>query len=74
VVIGLLDAGGNPTGLGYNLKGLYAKTWQEIVEKLGSLGAPFLVINCQMNCHSIFFEAIDIHSRNMGSRFKGILK
>jgi len=35
-VIGLLDAGGNPTGLGENLKGIYAKTWQEIVGKLGS--------------------------------------
>jgi hypothetical protein len=35
-VIGLLDAGGNPTGLGVDLKGIYAKTWQEIVGKLGS--------------------------------------
>jgi tetratricopeptide (TPR) repeat protein len=32
--IGLLDAGGNPTGLGEDLRGVYAKTWQEIVEKL----------------------------------------
>ncbi len=35
-VIGLLDAGGNPTGLGANLKGIYAQTWQEIVKKLES--------------------------------------
>jgi len=34
--IGLLDAGSNPTGLGVDLKGIYAKTWQEIVGKLGS--------------------------------------
>jgi tetratricopeptide (TPR) repeat protein len=32
--IGLLDAGGNPTGLGDDLKGIYAKTWHEIVGKL----------------------------------------
>jgi len=35
-VIGLLNAGGNPTGLGDDLKGIYAQTWQEIVKKLGS--------------------------------------
>ena len=33
-VIGLLDAGGNPDGLGTNLKGIYARTWQAIVEQL----------------------------------------
>jgi hypothetical protein len=33
-VIGLLDAGGNPAGLGTNLKGIYAQTWQAIVEHL----------------------------------------
>lgn len=33
-VIGLLDAGGNPAGLGTNLKGVYARTWQKIVEHL----------------------------------------
>jgi hypothetical protein len=33
-VIGLLDAGGNPDGLGTNLKGVYARTWQAIVEQL----------------------------------------
>jgi hypothetical protein len=33
-VIGLLDAGGNPSGLGTSLKGVYARTWQEIVEQL----------------------------------------
>jgi tetratricopeptide (TPR) repeat protein len=32
-VIGLLDAGGNHTGLGGDLKGIYAKTWEEIVKK-----------------------------------------
>ncbi len=35
-VIGLLDAGGNPTGLGVDLKGIYANTWQKIVGKIGS--------------------------------------
>jgi len=35
-VIGLLDAGGNPTGLGMSLKGVYARTWQGIVENLSS--------------------------------------
>src|SRR5205814_1609149 len=35
-VIGLLDAGGNPAGLGEGLKGIYAKTWQAILEKLGN--------------------------------------
>jgi hypothetical protein len=33
-VFGLLDAGGNPDGLGTNLKGIYAHTWQAIVEQL----------------------------------------
>ena len=33
-VIGLLDAGGNPDGLGTNLKGVYARTWQAIVAQL----------------------------------------
>jgi tetratricopeptide (TPR) repeat protein len=33
-VIGLLDAGGNPDGLGMSLKGVYARTWQVIVEQL----------------------------------------
>jgi len=33
-VIGLLDAGGSPAGLGTNLKGVYARTWQAIVEQL----------------------------------------
>jgi hypothetical protein len=35
-IIGLLDAGGNPQGLGADLKGIYAQTWQETVEPLGS--------------------------------------
>ena len=35
-VIGLLDAGGNPKGLGDDLKGIYAQTWQEIVKKCGT--------------------------------------
>ena len=35
-VIGLLDAGGNQDGLGMNLKGAYARTWQAIVENLPS--------------------------------------
>jgi tetratricopeptide (TPR) repeat protein len=33
-VIGLLDAKGDPAGLGTNLIGIYAQTWQEIVENL----------------------------------------
>lgn len=33
-VIGLLDAGGNPAGLGEGLTGLYAQTWQNIVGQL----------------------------------------
>ena len=33
-VIGLLDAGGNPSGLGTSLTGVYARTWQAIVEQL----------------------------------------
>ncbi len=35
-VIALLDAGGNPDGLGTNLTGIYAQTWRTIVEKLPS--------------------------------------
>ena len=37
-VIGLLDASGNPAGLGEGLKGIYAQTWQEIV-KIGTKSA-----------------------------------
>ena len=33
-VIGLMDAGGDPAGLGEGLKGIYARTWQAIVEGL----------------------------------------
>jgi pentatricopeptide repeat protein len=33
-VIALLDAGGNPSGLGNRLEGIYAKTWQAIVGRL----------------------------------------
>ena len=33
-VIGLLDADGNPAGLGEGLQGIYAQTWQEIVRRL----------------------------------------
>ena len=33
-VIGLLDAGGDPAGLGEGLAGVYAKTWQGIVGQL----------------------------------------
>jgi hypothetical protein len=33
-VIGLLDAGGNPAGLGEGLAGVYAKTWEGIVRQL----------------------------------------
>ena len=33
-VIGLVDAGGNPSGLGEGLSGAYAKTWQAIVGQL----------------------------------------
>src|SRR5438874_4815582 len=33
-VIGLLDAGGDPAGLGEGLAGVYAKTWQAIVGQL----------------------------------------
>jgi len=33
-VIGLLDAGGDPAGLGEGLTGVYAQTWQAIVEQL----------------------------------------
>ena len=35
-VIGLLDAGGNPIGLGEGLQGIYAKTWQAIVQRLSA--------------------------------------
>jgi tetratricopeptide (TPR) repeat protein len=35
-VIGLLDAGGNPAGLGTNLIGMYALVWQTIVVNLSS--------------------------------------
>jgi hypothetical protein len=35
-VIALLDAGGNPTDLGAGLKGIYAQTWQAIVENLAT--------------------------------------
>ncbi len=35
-VIGLLDAEGNTTGLGTSLTGIYARTWQAIVENLSS--------------------------------------
>jgi tetratricopeptide (TPR) repeat protein len=37
-VIGLLDAGGNPAGLGTNLTGVYARTWHTIVEQLHNDG------------------------------------
>jgi len=33
-VIGLLDANGNPAGLGTSLQGVYARTWLSIVERL----------------------------------------
>jgi hypothetical protein len=33
-VIELLDAGGNPAGLGEGLAGVYAKTWEGIVRQL----------------------------------------
>jgi hypothetical protein len=33
-VVGVLDAGGNPAGLGTNLTGVYEQTWQTIVEQL----------------------------------------
>jgi hypothetical protein len=33
-LIGLLDANGKPAGLGENLQGIYARTWQTIVERL----------------------------------------
>ena len=33
-VIGLLEAGGNPAGLGEGLTGIYARIWQKIVEQL----------------------------------------
>ena len=34
-VMGLLDAGGNPAGLGTGLTGEYAQVWQALVEALG---------------------------------------
>jgi tetratricopeptide (TPR) repeat protein len=34
-VIGLLDAGGNPAGLGADLAGDYAQVWQAIIDSLG---------------------------------------
>jgi tetratricopeptide (TPR) repeat protein len=34
-VVGLLDAGGNPAGLGADLTGNYAQVWQVLVEALG---------------------------------------
>ena len=33
-VIGLLEGGGNPDGLGMSLKGVHARTWQAIIEQL----------------------------------------
>jgi len=33
-VIGLLDSGGNPAGLGPGLKGIYAQTWHHILQGL----------------------------------------
>ena len=44
-VVGLLDAGGNPDGLGTNLKGVYARTWQAIVENL-SISLMIGLPNC----------------------------
>lgn len=35
-IIGLLDAEGNPAGLGQNLQGIYAQTWHELVRQLPS--------------------------------------
>jgi hypothetical protein len=32
-LIGLLDAAGNPAGLGENLQGIYARTWQKTIEQ-----------------------------------------
>ncbi len=32
-VIGLLDADGNPKGLGEGLNGIYKRTWQAIIRK-----------------------------------------
>ncbi|MGH2494658.1 MAG: hypothetical protein ACRDIV_08120, partial [Ktedonobacteraceae bacterium] len=32
--IGLLDAGGNPAGLGEGLQGIYSRTWQRIIQGL----------------------------------------
>ncbi len=34
-VVGLLDAGGNPAGLGADLAGDYAQVWQALIEALG---------------------------------------
>lgn len=33
-IIGLLDAQGDPAGLGSGLRGIYARTWQTIVARL----------------------------------------
>jgi hypothetical protein len=33
-IIKLLNAGGNPAGLGEDLTGIYAQTWQAIIENL----------------------------------------
>ena len=35
-VIGLLDAGGNPAGLGQGMQGIYARTWKAILKASGS--------------------------------------
>jgi len=35
-IIGLLDAQGNPAGLGQNLQGIYAQTWHALVQQLPS--------------------------------------
>ena len=35
-IIGLLDAEGNPAGLGQNLQGIYAQTWHALVQQLPS--------------------------------------
>jgi len=34
-IVGLLDAGGNPAGLGADLAGEYAQVWQALIEALG---------------------------------------
>jgi len=35
-VVGLLDAGGNPGGLGADLAGYYAQVWQALIESLST--------------------------------------